>query len=60
MTIGKNVTVGMLKSVLHCTVSVEYADFETCEEVYNPDDNRRVISVCVKRDCPEGLFVWIA
>lgn len=58
--LNKCITVSQLMYVLHGTVKVEFADFYTCEEVYNPADNRQVISVCVKNNCPESLFVWIA
>lgn len=46
INLEKCITVENLLYVLHDVTKVEYIDFFTCEEVYEPDHNRKIVTVC--------------
>ena len=51
-------TVGMLKYSVHDVTKIEYADFFTCEEVYDPADDRKVVTLMAVSE--DKIFVFIA
>lgn len=55
--LNKCITVSQLMYVLHGTVKVEFADFFTCEEVYNPADDRKVVTISAQNT--DKLFVFV-